>query len=112
MDEGLIYWRKQQPLDLPIINITECKSDNNYTEDDIHKRTQTLHDTLFGAVNSDYAGDITHRRSVTGIVLRLAGGTIFYKTKFQDTVALSSTEAEFTAAVEAGIICSIHIGTN
>jgi hypothetical protein len=57
---------------------------------------------MFGAVDSDYAGDTTHRRSVTGIILRIAGGTIFYKTKFQDTIALSSTEAEFTAAAEAG----------
>ena len=37
-----------------------------------------------------------------GIVLRLAGGTILYKTKFQDTVAQSSTEAEFVAASDAG----------
>jgi hypothetical protein len=34
--------------------------------------------------------------------LRIAGGTIFYKTKYQDKHALSSTEAEFTAAAEAG----------
>jgi hypothetical protein len=33
--------------------------------------------------------------------LRIAGGTVLYKTKYQDTVALSSTEAEFTAAAEA-----------
>ena len=40
--------------------------------------------------------------SVSGIVIRLAGGTLVYKTKYQDTVALSSTEAEFTAACDAG----------
>ena len=57
---------------------------------------------MFGAVDSDYAGDTSHRRSVSGIILRIAGGTILYKTKFQATCALSSTEAEFTAAVEAG----------
>ena len=32
----------------------------------------------------------------------MAGGTILYKTKFQDTVSMSSTEAEFIAAAEAG----------
>ena len=32
----------------------------------------------------------------------LAGGLIAYKSKFQVTIALSSTEAEFTAAAEAG----------
>jgi hypothetical protein len=32
----------------------------------------------------------------------LAGGVIAYKSKYQATIALSSTEAEFTAASEAG----------
>jgi hypothetical protein len=43
--------------------------------------------------------------------LKLAGGTVLYKSKFQDTRAMSSTEAEFTAAAEAGkyilYVCSI-----
>jgi hypothetical protein len=34
--------------------------------------------------------------------MRLAGGTIAYKTKFQPTLAGSSTEAEFMAAYDAG----------
>ncbi len=42
------------------------------------------------------------RRSITGLCTRLAGGTFAYKTKFQPTVALLSTEAKFTAACDAG----------
>jgi dUTP pyrophosphatase len=94
--DGLIYWRTepipslpQQP-DPPIIS----------TEDPINDATDAA--ILFGAVDSDWAGDTKHRRSVTGMILRLAGGTILYKTKYQDTIAFSSTEAEFTAAVDAG----------
>jgi hypothetical protein len=34
--------------------------------------------------------------------MRLAGGTIAYKTKFQPTVAGSSTEAEFMAIYDVG----------
>jgi hypothetical protein len=34
----------------------------------------------------------------------MAGGVIAYKSKFQATIALSSTKAEFTAAAEAGKI--------
>ena len=34
--------------------------------------------------------------------MRFAGGTIGYKTRLQPTVALSSTEAEFMAACDAG----------
>ena len=56
-------------------------------------------------VDAAYANDPNHRRSVTGILARLAGGTIMYKTRFQDTVALSSTEAEFIAACDAGKNC-------
>ena len=37
--------------------------------------------------------------------IQLAGGTIAYKTKFQPTVALSSTEAEFMAACDVGRMC-------
>ena len=32
----------------------------------------------------------------------LAGGLVAYESKYQATVALSSTEAEFTASAEAG----------
>ena len=32
----------------------------------------------------------------------MAGGAIYYKTRFQPTIALSSTEAEFVAATDAG----------
>ena len=101
-DEGIYYWRKQPRHDLPTCDLPSCKHDTNYNESEIHERQQPGHSVMFGAVDSDYAGDVSHRRSVTGIILRIAGGTIFYKSKFQDTVALSSTEAEFTAAAEAG----------
>ena len=35
------------------------------------------------------------------MILHLSGGTILYKTKYQDCIAQSSTEAEFTAACDA-----------
>ena len=54
------------------------------------------------AVDSDYAGDHSHRKSITGLSIQLGRGTVLYKTHFQDTIAISSTEAEFTAAAEAG----------
>jgi hypothetical protein len=41
-------------------------------------------------------------RSFGGICIRLAGGTVAYKCKFQPTVAGSSTEAEFMAAWDTG----------
>ena len=56
---------------------------------------------LHGFVDSDWAADTTHRRSVTGFAYMLAGATVVYKTWFQSTIALSSTEAEFVAASDA-----------
>jgi hypothetical protein len=38
----------------------------------------------------------------SGICIQLAGGTIPYKTRFQPTVTLLSTEAEFMAACDVG----------
>ena len=99
-DRGIIYWRKQPNFDLPVHPLPLLEEDVNYTPGDARK--QTNGETLVGAVDSDYAGDNSHRKSVSGIVIKLAGGTILYKTQYQATIALSTTEAEFTAACEAG----------
>jgi hypothetical protein len=55
--------------------------------------------------DSDWATCVKTCRSFSGICIQLAGGTIAYKTKFQSTVALSSTEAEFMAACDVGRMC-------
>ena len=88
--------------DLPYEHIPKLRKDNNYDEKSVPTRQQISIDTLFCAKDSDWAGDSTHRKSVTGIVIKLAGGAILCKSRFQDTIALSSTEAEFIAAVDAG----------
>ena len=43
-----------------------------------------------------------HRKSVTGLVVKIAGGVVLYKTAYQQVLAHSSTEAEFVAACDAG----------
>jgi hypothetical protein len=57
---------------------------------------------FFGYVDSDWATDTSHYKSISGIAMLYAGGTIGYKCKYQDTIAHSSTEAEFVAACDAG----------
>ncbi|KAH9751315.1 hypothetical protein KPL71_014247 [Citrus sinensis] len=56
---------------------------------------------LLGFVDSDYAGDLDRRRSLTGFMFMYEGCFINWKATLQYVVALSTTEAEYTAAAEA-----------
>jgi hypothetical protein len=56
---------------------------------------------LCGFVDSDMAGDIDSRKSTTGYVFTLGGASISWVSRLQKIVALSTTEAEYVAAVEA-----------
>jgi hypothetical protein len=49
----------------------------------------------------DYASDIRERRSRTGYVLMLNGATVSCKSHRQQTVALSTAEAEYMALIAA-----------
>lgn len=100
--EGIYYWRKKLRHDLPKGQLPRIPSriDDENSEPCIEKEEYDG-SILVGAVDSDHAGDTAHRRSVSGMIHKIAGGVIIYKTKYQDVVATSSSEAEFIAAVEA-----------
>ena len=51
--------------------------------------------------DADYAGDISTRRSTSGVVCQYMGGPVSWLSQKQKSVALSTTEAEFMAASEA-----------
>jgi hypothetical protein len=51
--------------------------------------------------DSDWAGDKTTRKSVSGYSVFLMGAVILWKSKIQRPVALSSSEAEYYAISEA-----------
>jgi hypothetical protein len=95
---GVHYWRKHPITDLPVIPSEPCVSHSDILNTIPRtKQPQRMH----AYVDSNWGSDRTHRRSVTGLVIMLAGGVIAYKSKYQPTIALSPTEAEFTAASEA-----------
>ena len=94
--DGIYFWRDIPRSDLPLAPYPSTHPDN-YTM----AITPTDCPNMVAYVDADWATDTKHRKSVSGMVLMYAGGVIGYKTKYQDTIALSSTEAEFTAACDA-----------
>ncbi|GBM81735.1 Retrovirus-related Pol polyprotein from transposon TNT 1-94 [Araneus ventricosus] len=51
--------------------------------------------------DADYAGDISIRKSTSGIIFKFSTGTIMWASKCQKCVSLSTTEAEFVVASRA-----------
>eukprot|EP00559_Dactyliosolen_fragilissimus_P005209 CAMPEP_0184859298 /NCGR_PEP_ID=MMETSP0580-20130426/4300_1 /TAXON_ID=1118495 /ORGANISM="Dactyliosolen fragilissimus" /LENGTH=237 /DNA_ID=CAMNT_0027355843 /DNA_START=669 /DNA_END=1379 /DNA_ORIENTATION=+ len=97
IDHGIIYWRKCPQEDLPDKPPPDLRND---TESDVSLIKNAEIPTAF--VGSDWAGDTATRKSVSGTTLYMAGGPIIYRSRQQPTVSLSSTEAEFIAALDAG----------
>jgi hypothetical protein len=62
--------------------------------------TNEFHWNIKGNCDSDYAGDADIRRIVSGYVIYLSNCPIAWKIRGQETVALSSTEAEYIALSE------------
>ena len=99
-DDGIYFWQtaprpefKEGPTPIINSNKQDLLIDNRSTHD-----ATTIH----AYADSDWATCIKTQCSVGGSLIHLAGGTIAYKTKFQPTVAGSSTEAEFMAAYDTG----------
>ena len=58
-------------------------------------------DGVTGYVDSDFAGDLDKRRSLTGYIFTVSGCAIRWKATLQHIVALSTIEAEYMAITEA-----------
>lgn len=67
----------------------------------LHKKQENLELRLVGYTDSDYSGCKGTNRSISGYVFTLFGGVISWKACLQKVVTLSTTEAEYTAAIEA-----------
>ena len=99
-DDGIYFWRTAPRSELregTLPTVHSNKSDLLLDNRPVQDAT-----TLHAYADSDWATCVKTRRSFGGVCMRLAGGTVAYKTKFQPTVAGSSTEAEFMAAYDAG----------
>ena len=58
---------------------------------------------LVGYTDSDWAGDSIDRKSTSGYVFMFGGGPIFWSSKKQAAIALSSAKAKYRGAVNACI---------
>ena len=67
----------------------------------VYDRNHNTNDSIVGYVDSDYAGDLDKRRSLTGYIFTLSGSAISWKATLQSTIALSTTEAEYMVIAEA-----------
>ena len=67
----------------------------------MYERNTCKKDGFWGYVDSDYARDLDRIRSLTGYVFMLNRCLINWKVTLHYVVALSTTEAEYTAATEA-----------
>ena len=55
--------------------------------------------------DADWAGDVGDRKSTSGYVFSIAGGSVSWRSRKQDTVALSTAEAEYVALSSAAQEC-------
>jgi len=56
--------------------------------------------TMRAYCDSDFAGDMDDRRSITGFIIYICGCPVAWRSKGQKNVTLSSTEAEYVAISE------------
>jgi len=52
--------------------------------------------------DADHGGEPDSGKSTGGLVVRMGGGVVSWRSKLQPIVTLSTTEAEYVAAVKAG----------
>ena len=102
-----MYWRNTCIPSLPTVKHRGPRSD---TKDlPILLSQIQVSKVPSGYVDSTWGTDISHRLPVTGHGYQLAGALITYKTRFQRSMALSSTEAEYVTATDAEKNCTLRL---
>ena len=96
-DDGIIFWRTQRRDDADLPDGTEVT--RPIDEDDALVPHPKEADQLGAYFDAAYATCPDTRRSTGAFIITLGGSAIYYKAKWMPTVATSSTEAEFMAAV-------------
>jgi hypothetical protein len=100
MNDGIVFWRTKPRMDLPADPLPTIHS----SAQDLRIKGRPSEEPLnaHGYMDSSWADCPLTRRSTGGIVMRLAGGPIAWKSRLWPTVAGSSTEAEYNMASDGG----------
>jgi len=96
---GISYKRSTVRTDLPDTSTTFIDVEPDLP--DFPREPTGNEDKLQCFVDAAYANDPRKRKSTTGFAFTYCGSAIVYRSKTQSIIALSSTEAELIAAVEA-----------
>jgi hypothetical protein len=99
-NDVLTYTRPEPMTSGQVLKHTPLRSQPTDRLDE-HVPTENLK-TLYGYSDADWAMDIRHRRSISGMFFFLAGVVVAWKTHVQPTVALSTAKSEFLAASDTG----------
>jgi len=91
---GRVHWRAVKDI-LAYVNSTKSRGLI------FGEKQDGMKDTMYVYTDADHAGNTDNRRSRTGYVTMLNGSAVSWKTRLQDRVGISSTEAEYYAASEA-----------
>ena len=60
---------------------------------------------MLGYSDAEWAGDVGNRISTSGYMFQIASGPVSWRSRKQDTVALSTAEAEYIALSSAAQGC-------
>ena len=85
--------------DLPKGNIPILKTDGNYHEDNIPERSHSNSDILQAYVYSKFASDSSHRRSVSGYHVKLAGG-VWHRAQLKPNLLLQLKQVNISFLCE------------
>jgi hypothetical protein len=100
---GVVYWFMQEPHEL---HWKYAKCILRYVKGTItfgiHYATKSKLD-LIGFTDSDWDGDNIYRKSTSGYSLSLGSKPIYWSSKKQTTISISSVEAEYKGVVNITI---------
>lgn len=71
----------------------------------VYRRSDSCSRQIEGFADANWATDVNHRKSVSGTLFKVYGATISWTTRKQNSVSLSTTEAECAALADA--VCEI-----